>query len=111
MLLRPKQDLLAIAVTQLSILNAAWAFYIVVSIKNPLPLPDTTAMWVYQNPTETTVVVTVIATIVSSMTLRYTYSSLPSRGCEYSVFLYAAVSRARQSMLSGSISALEDPYR
>lgn len=68
--LRAKQDILGIAITQLCILNAAWAFFIVISIKNPLPLPDVTAKWVYQNPTETTIVVTVVATVMSSMTLR-----------------------------------------
>jgi len=71
MALEPKQELLAIAVTQLFILNIAWAFYVVVKIKNTLPLPDATAIWVYSNPVETTLVVTIVATIVSSMTLRY----------------------------------------
>lgn len=71
MALKPKQDLLRIAITQLFILNIAWAFYIVVSIKNPLPLPDASAMWVYQNPIETTLVVTMIATVISSITIKY----------------------------------------
>ncbi|KAH0838817.1 hypothetical protein J3R83DRAFT_7220 [Lanmaoa asiatica] len=71
MVLEPKQDLLGIAITQLFILNIAWAFYIVVRLKNSLPLPDVVAIWVYQNPTDTTIIVTMIATVVSSMTLRY----------------------------------------
>ncbi|KAF8549341.1 hypothetical protein OG21DRAFT_608473 [Imleria badia] len=69
MTLKPKQDLLRIAMTQLFILNIAWAFYIVVSVKNPLPLPDATAMWAYRNPIETTFVVTMIATVISSITI------------------------------------------
>lgn len=96
MALGPKRDLLGIAVTQLFILNIAWAFYIVVRMKRTVALPDATAMWVYHNPTETTVVVTIVATVVSSMTLRYTLFDHP-RGY-YSVFVYIAVLQERLSM-------------
>lgn len=73
MVLEPKQDLLGIAVTQLFILNIAWGFYIVVRVRKNLSLPDAAARWVYNNPTETTVIVTILATIVSSMTMRYAH--------------------------------------
>lgn len=68
--LEPRQDLLGIAITQSLILIVAWAFYIVVRINNALALPDAVAIWVYRNPTETTLVVTIVATVASSMTLR-----------------------------------------
>ena len=72
--LESKQDLLGIAIIQLLILSLAWAFYIVVRIKTSLALPDAVATWVYQNPTETTLVVTILATVASAMTLRYAHT-------------------------------------
>ena len=66
-----ERSLLLTAVIQLSILTAAWGFYGAINIKDPLYLPDATVRWVYNNPTYTTTIVTIIATVINTITLRH----------------------------------------
>ena len=70
-LTRIERYLLLIAIFQLIILTAAWGFFAAINAKDPLHLPDSTATWVYHNPTYTTTIVTIIATVINTMTLGY----------------------------------------
>lgn len=71
---RIERKLLLIGIFQLIILSAAWGFFGAIKAKDPLHLPDPTARWVYDNPTYTTTLVTIFATIINTMTLGYASS-------------------------------------
>ncbi|KAF9218292.1 hypothetical protein BS17DRAFT_148534 [Gyrodon lividus] len=69
MIPRPNYRVLVIVgFVQTMVLAIAWAFFGAVRASNPLYLPDHAAHWVHRNPTETTLIVTITATVLSVAT-------------------------------------------
>ncbi|KAF9218267.1 hypothetical protein BS17DRAFT_823283 [Gyrodon lividus] len=69
MIARPKyKALVFVGLVQTLVLTTAWAFFAAVRASDPLHLSDSAAHWVHDNPTETTLIVTILATFLSVVT-------------------------------------------
>ncbi|KIJ65845.1 hypothetical protein HYDPIDRAFT_27073 [Hydnomerulius pinastri MD-312] len=69
MINRPNyRALIIVGFVQTLILATAWTFFGAVQLSKPLCLPDSAARWVYNNPTDTTIIVSITATVLSIVT-------------------------------------------
>ena len=64
-------ELAAAIVRQTILLAAGWGFLVAVFANNPLIVPDSLAVLLFSKPTETTWIVTLLATILSVATTTY----------------------------------------
>ena len=105
---------LATLAWQLLSCASAWSFVIVLARNGEIPLSDALASLISQNPTETTLIVTLVATILSTPTTWYFRFAFLCSMIETSLsadfpcrFFYAAVRRAVVSFLSRRVSLFQ----